>query len=256
MVDIDAAIDTMVAFLERYLERTGADGYALGVSGGLDSTVALALAVEAVGPDRVAGIVMPGAPSSAENMRDARDVCDRRDVSVLEMDIQPVVEAVRTSAGFDPDTVALGNVRARVRMVLEYLLANECDGLVLGAGNKSERELGYFTKYGDGAVDVAPMGDLYKTEVADVARRLDVDERFVEKTPTAELWEGQTDEGELGASYDTIDAILERYLDRGQSPDRIAAETTYDRELIDRFVAMHERSGHKRSRPPIADIER
>ncbi|WP_248896761.1 NAD+ synthase [Haloplanus halobius] len=255
-IDVAAAVETMSDFLASYLTQAGAEGYVLGVSGGLDSTVALALAVDAVGADRVMGLVMPGDPSADRHMRDARQACVTRDVPVIELDIAPTVDAVRASAGFAPETVALGNVRARTRMVFEYLFANQCAGLVLGAANKSEHSLGYFTKYGDGAVDVAPMGELYKTEVADVARHLDVDERFVEKTPTAELWKGQTDEGELGATYDTIDDILKRLLERDHAPERIAAETAYDREMIDRFVTMHERSQHKRSRPPTADIDR
>ncbi|MFB6160317.1 MAG: NAD+ synthase [Haloferacaceae archaeon] len=256
MVDVPAAVATMRRFLDERLEAADADGYVLGVSGGLDSTVAAHLAVDAVGAERVVGMVMPDEPNLERNMRDARALCDDLGVERREADIRDVVSAVLDAVPYDPGRVATGNVRARTRMVLEYLEANHGDRLVLGAGNRSERALGYFTKYGDGAVDVQPMGDLYKTEVVAVARHLGVDERFVEKQPTAGLWPGQTDEGELEASYDTIDRVLKRLVDGGQPAEAVAAETGVDLELVRRFERMWRSSEHKRRRPPTADVGR
>lgn len=254
MVETSHAVRTMEAFLVERREAADADGYVVGVSGGLDSAVATKLAVRALGADAVTGLILPGRPTSEQNTADARELCRRLDVDHEEFSIRPVVGAVDDQLPFDPGRLTRGNVRARTRMVFEYAVANETGALVLGAGNRSERLLGYFTKYGDGAVDVEPMGDLYKTEVADVARTIGLDETFVEKTPTAELWEGQTDEGEIGVDYETIDEVLARLVERGHSPAEIAESTDVDRDTVEHLAEMWRSSKHKRSRPPMPDL--
>lgn len=255
-MDVEAAVETMAEFLVDYRDEADAEGYVLGVSGGLDSAVATTLAVRAVGADAVTGLVLPGAPSDPANMADARDLCASLGIDYRETSIRPIVAAVTDAAGATPSRETVGNVRARVRMVLLYQAANERNLLVCGAGNKSERLLGYFTKYGDGATDVAPMAGLYKTEVADVARHLDLDPTFVEKTPTAGLWPGQTDEEELGADYDAIDDVLIGLVEREWSAARVAEETGVDVETVRRFEAMRRESAHKRGRPPSPDVAR
>jgi len=254
MVDVPWAVERMEAFLADQLAAAGVDGYVVGVSGGLDSAVATTLAVRAVGADAVMGLVMPGRPNDEANMVDARTLCHDRGVAFEEFSIRPVVDAVHGQLPFEASRLTLGNVRARARMVLAYAVANEHDRLVLGTGNRSERLLGYFTKYGDAAVDVQPMLDLYKTEVADVARTLGLDERFVEKSPTAALWEGQTDEGEIGADYATIDRVLRRLVDEGQSPAQVVADTDIDAETVHRLAGMWRSSAHKRAPPPAPNL--
>jgi NAD+ synthase len=254
MVNVPRAVRTMEEFLDDYLAESGAAGYVIGVSGGLDSAVAATLAVRAVGPDALYGLVLPGRPNSERNMADARELCADLGVECEERSIAPVVDAVAEQLPFDPDRLTLGNVRARTRMVVEYAVANERDHLVLGASNRSERLLGYFTKYGDAAVDVQPMADLYKTEVADVARHLDLDEAFVEKTPTAALWEDQTDEEEIGVAYETIDRVLPRLVEEGQSPEQVADAVGVDRETVAHLADMWRSSTHKRSPPPSPDL--
>jgi NAD+ synthase len=249
-MDVLRAIERMEVFLADRLAAAAAEGYVVGVSGGLDSAVATTLAVRAVGADAVTGLLMPGRPTDPGNTADARGLCRELGVAFEEMSIQPVVDAVGAQLPFDPSRRTLGNVRARSRMVLTYAVANERDLLVLGAGNRSERLLGYVTKYGDAAVDVLPMKECYKTEVVEVARALGLDERFVAKPPTAELWAGQTDEGEIGADYATVDTVLRRLVGEGQPPDRIAAETDIDRETVDHLAAMWRSSAHKRATPP------
>jgi NAD+ synthase len=256
MIDAPAAVATMRSFLAERLDAADAEGYVLGVSGGLDSTVAAHLAVDAVGADRVLGVMLPDDPTDDRNVQDARELCADLGVERREVDIGPVVEAVVEAVPAEPDRVAAGNVRARIRMVFEYLEANHGDRLVLGTGNRSERVLGYFTKHGDGAVDVLPMGELYKTEVVAVARHLGVDERFVGKRPSAELWKGQTDEGELGADYGTIDPVLRGLVDREESVGTVAAETGVDMDLVRRFERMWRTSAHKRRPPAVADLGR
>ncbi|AZH26074.1 NAD+ synthase [Haloplanus aerogenes] len=253
-MDTSRAVERMEAFLSDQLATAGADGYVVGVSGGLDSAVATTLAVRAVGADAVTGLIMPGRPNDEANMADARMLCRERGIAFEELSIRPIVDAVGDQLPFDASRLTLGNVRARTRMVLAYAVANERDCLVLGTGNRSERLLGYFTKYGDAAVDVQPMLDLYKTEVAEVARAIDLDERFVEKTPTAALWEDQTDEGEIGADYATVDRVLRRLVDEGHPPERIAADTDIDAGTVHRLTEMWQSSSHKRALPPAPTL--
>jgi len=254
MVDLAAAADETRDFLADYLDTAGASEYVIGVSGGLDSALALQFAAEAVGPDRVTGYVLPGQPSAGRHMTDARQLCTDLDVEYHEASIQPMVDAATSALPDECSKETIGNTRARVRMVLLYQAANEHDGLVIGPDNRSEYLLGYFTKYGDGAADVAPLADLYKTEVFDLARHVDLPVTFVEKTPTAELWPGQTDEGELGASYETIDAVLRHTVDDDCTVAECASETGIDAALVESFVTMHEATQHKRERPPTPGL--
>ncbi|MDY6768700.1 MAG: NAD+ synthase [Candidatus Nanohaloarchaea archaeon] len=254
MVDITSAAGEITDFLEEYLDRSGAEGYVLGVSGGLDSAVTLQLAVDAVGSDRVTGLVMPGQPSRAENVADARELCETLGVTAHEIGIEPVVEAFSGAAPFDPGREAAGNLRVRARMVLTYMVANQEDLLVCGSSNKSEVMLGYFTKHGDGAADVKPLADLYKTEVRELAEHLDLPETFVEKQPTAGMWAGQTDEDELGYTYETIDAVLVPLVEDGKSVDAVAEETGIDRDAVETIAAMHEDSSHKREPAPAPGL--
>ncbi|MDY6779417.1 MAG: NAD(+) synthase, partial [Halobacteria archaeon] len=136
----------------------------------------------------------------------------------------------------------------------EYYRANSDRGIVVGTGNRSEVLLGYYTKYGDGGVDILPIGELYKTEVRDVARYLNVSERIIEKPPTAGLWEGQTDEEELGASYETIDRVLQYLVDEGMSVEGVAEKTSVDVSKVEDLKRTYERSEHKRKMPPSPDL--
>ncbi|QLC34271.1 NAD+ synthase [Halarchaeum sp. CBA1220] len=241
--------DAARAFLREYAEESGAGGYVVGVSGGLDSAVGVTLAADAVGPENVRALVLPGAPSDPANMRDARDLCESLGVDWREESIQRQVAAFRET-GVDLDERAVGNVRARVRMVRLYAAANERGLLVLGPDNRSEHLLGYFTKHGDGAVDVAPLRDAYKTEVVALAEHLDLDARFVEKEPTAGLWAGQTDREELGAPYAEIDPVLRCLVDDGLGVEATAARVEAERETVERLAALRESSTHKRRAPP------
>lgn len=253
-LDYEEVVEKINRFLERKLEESGAEGYVVGISGGLDSATVTKLAVDALGPEKVTGWVMPGAPSDPGNMQDARELAENLGITLREANIEPVVQEYIEQAPIKPGKKAEGNIRARVRMVYEYMEANENNLMVLGAGNKTEMNIGYFTKYGDGAVDVIPMGDLYKTEVKELAEFIGLDRKFIEKTPTAGLWGEQTDAGELGATYFTIDAILESLLEEDMSVEDIVEETGIERETVERFHEMHLKSEHKRQRPPYPDL--
>lgn len=254
-------------FVQSVVADAGADGVVVNLSGGIDSSVTATIAVEALGSSRVTGLVLPAGPTATDDVDDAIHLAEELVVDYRVIDVEPVVErfaallrdddGVSTATiGDDPPTerdrqMALGNLAARVRMALAYFHANLADRLVLGTGNRTELELGYFTKYGDGGVDALPLGDLYKTQVRDLARELGVPDRIVEKPPTAGLWDGQTDEGELGASYAVIDAILRELNEHGQTITATATELGLDVSVVDRIATRMSASQHKRRMPPI-----
>ena len=253
---VDGYVDETTDFIARKVDEAGADGVVLGISGGIDSATASALAVEALGADAVHGLVMPSEVSEGENMSDAERHARDFGIEYDVIGIQPVVEAFLEEYPEEAGEEAVGNLAARVRMCYNYLAANDEDLLVLGTGNRSEMLLGYYTKYGDGGVDILPIGGLYKTEVREVARRLGVSEDIVEKPPTAGLWEGQTDEEELGAPYDVIDDFLRAYIDDGAHPEEAADAAGVDVETAQRLVDLYRRSEHKRKTPPYPDFGR
>jgi len=241
----------IAAFIADRVDAAGADGAVLGLSGGIDSTLVAHLAVEALGEDGLRGLVMPGTVSREDNMSDAERVASDLGIEYDVIEIRPIVEQfVDAYPDSEGDEVAVGNARARTRAVLNYLVANHEDRLVLGTGNRSEALVGYYTKYGDGAVDCHPIGNLYKQQVRQLARAVGVPDDLVEKQPTAGLWSGQTDEDELGIAYDTLDPILALHIDGEVPASATARLVDVDVETVDRVRTMYERSAHKRAMPP------
>lgn len=243
-------------FLQQKLEETGAEGYVVGVSGGIDSATTLKLAVEAVGVEKVNAWIMPGSPSRESNMEDARELASELGVKTREVNIEPVVEKFLDNLEFEPGEAATGNLRARVRMAYEYIDSNENSTLVLGSGNRSEYLLGYFTKYGDAAADLHLLLDLYKTEVRELAEHIGLDSKFIEKEPTAGLWEGQTDRDELGTGYKVADRVLERLVDRKMSEKEVADDTGIEMEKVEHISEIYVGSGHKRGMPDYPEVLR
>lgn len=275
--DVERIAERCERFLRHAVEDADADGVVVGLSGGIDSTTAAAVAVEALGRERVYGLVLPADPSSPENVRDAQQQAYELGIDFRTVDVQSVVDRLTESMTRDlhlpavggggspelprvpirmavttdgPIEQTVGNAIARVRMLALYFEANLRDRLVLGTGNRTEIALGYFTKYGDGGVDLQPLGDLYKTEVRALARHLGVPDEIVRKQPTAGLWEGQTDADELGAGYETIDAVLRRLVDGDESCTEIARSLDVDVELVETYAEMYADAAHKRETPP------
>lgn len=253
--ELEANREHITAFICQKVTAAGTDSAVLGLSGGIDSTLTAHLAVQALGKENLHGLVMPGAVSRENNMSDAEWVASELEIPYDVFEINPVVdEFLNTYSEAGGDQLAVGNARARTRAVFNYLVANHENSIVLGTGNRTEALVGYFTKYGDGAVDCHPIGNLYKQQVRQLAAHVGVPDELVKKDPTAGLWAGQTDEEELGIGYDTLDAILALHVDGPLSAVATARQiedaTEEDVRCID---AMHDRSAHKRAVPPSPD---
>ena len=239
----------LAKFIRDQVEAAGAKGAVLGISGGLDSATVAFLAVRALGKDRVLCLLLPEAEvTPKEDVRDARKVASILGIEAEEIDISQVLRSYfAVLPAKAAPAVVNGNLKARVRMSILYWHANLLGRLVLGTGNKTEILLGYSTKFGDSAADILPIAGLYKDEVRDLARRLGVPDRILDKAPTAGLWPGQTDEGELGISYQDANAIL-RGLEAGRSRNDLAAE--FGREKLALVEGRIAAGRHKRELPP------
>ena len=254
--ELAATRERIVSLIRDVVDDAGAEGAVLGLSGGIDSTLTAHLAVEALGEDGLHGLTMPSAVNDADVMSDAERVAHDLGVEYDVIEIQPIAEAF-----FDAvpeaatDQMAAGNVYVRTRAVLNYFVANAENRVVLGTGNRAEAMTGYYTKYGDQAVDCNPIGPLYKQQVRQLATDLGVPDRVVEKPPSAEMWLDQTDEGELGLDYDTLDAILALHIDGPLSTAATvrAVDDVSEAQVerVDELVAVSE---HKRHMPPAPNI--
>jgi len=250
--ELDSQKRQITSFIQEMVNQAGAEGTVLGLSGGIDSTTTAYLAVEALGSHAVYGLVMPSEVNSEENMSDAERVADGLGIEYDVIDIDPIFESVAEAypPGAD-DQLAAGNARVRLRSVLNYFVANHRNRIVLGTGNRSEAMTGYFTKYGDQAVDCNPIGNLYKCQVRQLARALGVPEDIVTKTPSAGMWDGQLDEKELRLSYDTLDAILALHVDGPLSMSAAAESLDVDEAAVERVQELVATTEHKRHRPPV-----
>ena len=255
---LDAVRAEIVEFTRRTVVDANADGVVVAMSGGIDSTLTATLAVEALGSDRVLGLGLPASKTDSVHAREARTIADGLGIEFHEMQLRPLLEAfeetVGAEIGEDADRVATGNVLARLRMLCAYYAANTRSLLVAGTSNRSELLLGYNTKYGDGAADLFPIGDLYKTEVRSLASRVGVPRRIVSKPPTGGLWSGQTDETELGAEYRTLDRLLRLLVDREYDIEAAAERVDVPVETAEDVATMYLDAAHKRTLPPMPGI--
>lgn len=249
----EESVDVILSFLRHHFKESGRRGFVLGMSGGLDSSLVANLCADAIGPAKVLGVTMPETAGGSDE-RDALEWAKRLGIGFRVIEIGPPVLAIAKQLGIPKtDRVGLGNVKARTRMITLYQIAHAEGHLVIGAGNKSEIATGYATKFGDGGVDFQPIGDLYKTQVREMARHLGLPRKVLDKPPTAGLWKGQTDEDELGITYEALDGILlgiELRLHAEEIADRCDADV---KEVlrIERLVAANV---HKRKMPLIPKV--
>lgn len=234
----------IIRWLKKQVKDAGAKGIVLGLSGGVDSSVAAALAKKAVGKDRLLGLIMP-IHSHTQDAQDALVAAREMGLKTKRVDLSKAYDAlIKLLPG--ASSLARANLKPRLRMAALYYFANDLDYLVCGTGNKSELSVGYFTKYGDGGCDILPLGDLLKRQVRALARELKVPEKIIVKPPTAGLWPGQTDEGEMGLMYFELDDILDR-MGHGR-------KQTASPRKVEKVKGMMQKSAHKKALPAICVI--
>lgn len=255
---VDQLAEQISEWLRDHLEASGAERFVLGLSGGIDSAVVCGLATRGVGADRVVGVMMPSS-SNPDDLESARKVAQAFNVKTLTVDLtgatSALMETLPTSADVtsalgtgspvsaEAEQLAHANIKPRLRMTTVYYVSNLCGGIVLGTGNKSEAMIGYFTKYGDGGVDLMPIVNLYKHEVREVARVIGVPQSVIDRPPSAGLWQGQTDEDEIGLTYDQLDEAL-MAIESGNT-------SSVDAEVVTKVQRMIDRSQHKRDAVPV-----
>jgi NAD+ synthase len=240
----------LVSFLQDEVKKTGLNKVVVGISGGLDSAIVATLCKEAFG-DNMSGVFMPSHYSSEESIKDAKELCEKFDISYEIVEIAPMVEAYEPK--MDEDKLRIGNFSARMRMSVLYDISAREKALVVGTSNKSEILLGYGTLYGDTACAINPIGQLYKSDAFEFAKYLGVPSSIITKKPSADLWSGQSDEEELGYSYATMDEMLKLLIDEGKSKQELI-ENGADEKLIDMLLYRVKANAFKGKLPTIAQI--
>lgn len=251
-INTDLARKILTGFIHTEITRVGYQRAVIGVSGGVDSSLSCYLAAEALGPENVLALRMPYQTSSPDSLEHAQLVIDTLGVQSLTV---PITEMVDPLFERFPDAgdVRRGNIMARARMIILYDQSLAFRGLVVGTGNKTEILLGYTTHYGDAASALNPLGDLYKTQVRQLASAMGIPEAILKKAPTADLWVGQTDEGELGFTYAEVDRLLNLLVDQRYSPAD-CVEAGFAQPFVDEVVHRIRTNHFKRVMPPIAKL--
>jgi NAD+ synthase len=251
-IDTDVARRIIGEFIRNQLRQAGFDRAVLGLSGGIDSALVAYLAAEAIGAERLLCVLMPYRTSSPDSRADAEAVVSRLGCASELVDISPMVDGY---FGSESDAAALrrGNFMARMRMSVLYDRSVTWGGLVVGTGNKTESLIGYTTVFGDSACAFNPIGDLYKSQVRQMAEAIGVPDAIIRKAPSADLWPGQTDETESGFSYPVLDRLLFWLIDKRRSIDEVVA-LGFERALVERVDRMVAGAEFKRQVPPIAKL--
>ncbi len=251
-INTDLARDILTGFIKSEITRVGHSRAILNLSGGVDSALSCALAVEALGAENVIALRLPYRASSPDSLTHAQLLIDQLGIQSKTIEITKMVEPLFE---LDPgiSKVRKGNILARARMIVLYDQSEVFNALPVGTGNKTEILLGYYTIYGDSASAINPIGDLYKTQVRQLARAMNIPPPIIDKPPSADLWENQTDEGELGFTYEEVDKLLYLLVDQRYSPQE-AVEEGFDKKFVDIVTERVRRNQFKRMQPPIAKI--
>jgi NAD+ synthase len=242
----------LVDFLKGEIHSAGFERAVLGLSGGVDSSLSLMLAAKALGPDKVNALFMPYRTSDPDSKRHAALIAEKAGVEVTEIDISPQIDLYYDLFP-SADEIRRGNKMARERMTILYDQSAACNGLVVGTSNRTEIVLGYGTLYGDTVSALNPLGALYKTQIFELARHVGVPDEIVEKPPSADLWAGQTDEEELGFSYEKVDRLLYHMIDQDASDSDLEL-LGFEAGFIQKVQALIIRFAFKRRPPLIAEI--
>ena len=248
-LDLEKTKNDIINFIKTKVNEANCDGIVVGLSGGIDSTLAAYLACEALGKDKVFGIIMPSTTTPTEDKIHGIEIAQHLGIDYKEIAIDSILNEFLSMTQLENDNLAIGNLKARIRMSIIYYYANHKNYLVSGTGNKSEILIGYFTKHGDGACDIEPIGDLYKTDVYELSKSLDVPQEIIDKPPRAGLWNNQTDEEEIGMSYDLIDQILYYYTENNEETTQIADKLEISVDDVDMIINKINRNQHKSKVP-------
>lgn len=251
-INTDLVRNLLTGFIRNEINRAGYSRAVLGLSGGLDSALACYLAVEALGKENVLAVIMPYKTTNPESLFHAQMIIDKLGVQSLTIPITDMVQPLMDRYP-NASRVRCGNMMARARMIVLYDQSEEFHGLVVGTGNKTEILLGYSTQFGDSACALNPLGDLYKTQIRQLSAALGIPPEIIQKPPSADLWVGQTDEGELGFSYDDVDRLLYLLVDQHNSPQG-CIQAGFTEKFVDIVIKRIQRSYFKRIMPPIAKI--
>ena len=253
LCNVEETITVLKLFLKTYVKNAKSSSVVLGLSGGIDSAVVAFLCKQVFGNKNTHCFFLPDKATPKNDRKDVLILKNHYDLTVDEYNITNLVDTFVKITNCSDDRLVRANIKARLRMVLLYEHANKTKSLVCGTSNKSELLIGYFTKYGDAGVDLMPLGDVYKTQVWEIAKHLDLPKSIIEKPPTAGLWKGQTDEKELNMSYDVLDQILVG-LERKMNVDAIAKAVGIAEKEVERIHQMRVSSQHKRSMPLVPKI--
>ena len=251
-INTDLVRDLLTRFIYSEITRTGFSRAVLGVSGGIDSALVAYLAVAALGAENVLGVRMPYKSSSQDSLEHAQQVIDALKMPSLTMPITDMADGLITKFP-GMSNMRQGNIMARCRMITLYDQSEAFKGLVLGTGNKTEIMLGYSTLYGDSAHAINPIGDMYKAQIRQLSHALGVPAAIIDKAPSADLWAGQTDEQELGFTYEQADRLLYLLVDQRYSPEE-CVQAGFSVQFVETVVKRVRRNHFKRVMPPIAKI--
>ena len=251
-IDANLVRKILTGFIHDEITRAGYSRAVVNLSGGIDSAVSFILAVEALGAPNVLAIRLPYRSSSADSLEHAQLLIDQTGSPSITIPITDMVDPlINREAGMSD--VRKGNIMARARMIVAYDQSEVFKGLVTGTGNKTEIQLGYTTLFGDSACAINPIGDLYKTQIRQLAHALGIPEAIISKPPSADLWAGQTDEGELGFSYENVDKLLYLLVDQRYRPEE-CIEAGFDGKFVHTVVERIRKYQFKRILPPIAKL--
>lgn len=241
--------EDILNFIQTKIDDACSNGVIVGLSGGIDSTLVANLACEALGKDRVFGIIMPSTTTPTEDKIHGVEIAQKLGIKYKEIAIDSILNEYLSLTQLGENELAIGNLKARIRMTIIYYYANAYNYIVSGTGNKSEILIGYFTKYGDGACDIEPIGDLYKKEVYKLSQHINISPDILQKPPRAGLWNNQTDEDEIGMGYDLIDEILYLSAEKNIKDSEIAKKLDISLDDVLMIIDKVNRSKHKNKIP-------
>jgi len=251
-INTELVTSILTDFIRTEIERAGFKRAVIGVSGGVDSAISCVLTARALGPKNVLALFMPYASTAPESHQHAQEIIELSGVKSETLEITPMVDPLLSEIS-DGEQIRRGNIMARMRMIILFDRSAAFKGLVVGTGNKTEILLGYSTLYGDSACAINPLGDLYKTQVRQLALALEIPAAIIEKPPSADLWFGQTDEDELGYTYEQVDRLLVLMID-GRYDIEACVAAGFQRDFVEKVLRRIQGSQYKRLMPPIAKL--